>query len=189
MDSGQASTLPWYKFNICEIQMMLVTVTLFYWFSPLRNDQTAEDPDGWYGSDWHEHHIHQAPKLDIIRNWTTFWCDITSTTHQIRMLIKISVASRLRLIVSIQANCCWLHHALYEHRFCIVKTLLTNNGDDEDIDDDNSDDESDNVDYCTGVGILFKKDKPAPNNLFSFLQVAINHFCHKPVNSSQTEIW
>lgn len=34
----------------------------------------------------------------------------------------------------------------------------------------------DDDDNCpTGVGILFKKDKPAPNNLFSFLQVNRRH--------------
>ena len=100
---------------------------------------------------------------------------------------KISVASTQRLFFSIQANCCWLHHALYEHRFCVGKTLLPNNDVDDVNDDGNSDDDSDNVDDSTGVGILFKKDKPAPNNLFSFLQVAINHFCHKLLNSSQID--
>ena len=68
-----------------------------------------------------------------------------------------------------------------------MKTLPPNNDYDDVNDDDNGDDDSDNVDYCTGVGILFKKDKPAPNNLFSFLQVAINHSSFKLVNSSQID--
>ena len=61
------------------------------------------------------------------------------------------------------------------------------NGDDDDYDGD--DDDDDDVNCVTGVGILFKKDKPAPNNLFSFLQVIITPrsitIIHLQYNSSQ----
>ena len=53
------------KFELC--------LSLFHWFFLLRNDQTAEDPDGWYGSDWHEHHIHQAPKAVNYTKLNTMW--------------------------------------------------------------------------------------------------------------------
>ena len=55
------------------------------------------------------------------------------------------------------------------------------NCDDDDYDGD--DDDDDDVNCVTGVGILFKKDKPAPNNLFSFLQVT-STIIHLQYNSS-----